>query len=255
MIESTFVLLKGIGEWTEQRLWKHGTITWRDFLTTPVLPGIGQERKKGYDDDLAQAVHHLQAGRSRFFGSCLKPRDHWRLFEQYHPRAVYLDIETTGGPASHGDVTVVGLYADGHMTSLIKGHTLTQDRLNQELAQHDLLVTFCGSLFDLPYLRAKFPGLLLDHPHMDLCYAAKRLSMTGGLKQIERQVGIERPGHLHGLDGWDAVRLWNAWRRGRTAALDLLLQYNEADARNLQPLAEWIYCRLAQRYRPQFFHS
>jgi uncharacterized protein YprB with RNaseH-like and TPR domain len=63
-------------------------------------------------------------------------------------------------------------------------------------------------------------------------------------------MGIGRSTDLQGLDGWEAVRLWHAWRRGETDALDLLLRYNEADTRNLEPLAELLYRRLADRYGP-----
>ena len=34
--------------------------------------------------------------------------------------------------------------------------------------------------FDLPYIRAKFPSVVLDHPHFDLCFAARRLGYKGG---------------------------------------------------------------------------
>lgn len=251
MLQSTFVLLKGVGEYTERRLWERGVEDWHTFLACPALPGMTAERKRLYDVDLAAAIHHLQRGEARYFSTRLRPRDHWRLFATFKARAVYLDIETTGGPPSEGEVTVVGLYGDGRMTSLVRGDSLTEDRLNEELARYELLVTFFGSVFDLPYLRAKFPGLVLDHPHLDLCFAARRLGLRGGLKQIEAHVGIHRPADLKGLDGWEAVRLWNAWRRREMGALDLLLRYNASDTRNLEPLASHLYTGLCARYRPQ----
>ena len=251
VIESTFVLLKGIGEETERRLWQRGVRDWQTFLARRSIPGLSSERKSLYDAAISSAIAHLQAGHSRYFSKCLKPRDHWRLFEPFRSRAVYLDIETTGGPPTVGAVTVVGLYANGQMTSLVRGESLTEDRLNLELSNYDLLVTFFGSRFDLPYLRATFPGLVLDHPHLDLCFAARRLGLDGGLKRIEGRMGIQRSQDLQGLDGWEAVRLWQAWSDGETAARDRLLRYNEADTRNLEPLAELVYSGLAARYGPQ----
>lgn len=252
MIQATFVLLKGIGETTEHRLWQSGIEHWDTFRASPALPGISGERKRSYDAELAVATRQLQEGNSRYFACCLKPRDHWRLYEAFRARATFLDIETTGGSPDFGEVTVVGLFANGQMTSLVRGEGLTQSRLNRELARCDLLVTFCGSLFDLPYLRAKFPGLALNQPHLDLCFAARRLGLTGGLKRIESLVGIHRPVELEGLDGWDAVRLWNLWRRGDTAALELLRAYNEHDTRSLEPLTDLVYRRLVERYRSRF---
>ena len=64
-------------------------------------------------------------------------------------------------------------------------------------------------------------------------------------------MGIRRAPDLQGLDGLDAVRLWHAWGNGETAALDRLLRYNEADTRNLEPLAELLYDELVARYGPQ----
>jgi hypothetical protein len=250
MIQSTFVLLKGIGEFTERRLWEHGVEDWQGFLTHASLPGIAPGRKTAYDLDISAAIQQLRNGHARYFAHCLKSRDHWRLFEAFKGDAVYLDIETTGVPPPDGEITLVGLYGHDRMVSLLRGDSLTEDRLNQELSRYHLIVTFFGSVFDLPYLRAKFPGLILDHPHFDLCFAARRLGLLGGLKQIELQSGIDRPSDLRGLDGWDAVRLWQAWRHGKTDALDLLLRYNESDVRNLKPLAELIYDRLQARYRP-----
>ena len=247
MIESTFILLNGIGESTERKFWDHGVTTWQRFLAAQSLPGVSARRKSLYDQDLSLALHHHIQDDARYFAGCLKPRDHWRLYGWLRDRAVYLDIETAGGP--FGDVTVVGLYAEGRMTSLVRGDSLTQDRLRAELSRYDLLITFFGSAFDLPYLKASYPRLTFDQPHIDLCFLARRLGLRGGLKQIEPLAGIERSGPLRGLDGWDAVRLWNRWRCGHDeAALELLLAYNAADAMNLQPLAEFLCDELGRQY-------
>jgi uncharacterized protein len=249
MIESTFILLQGVGDHTERKLWAAGVADWQRFLGLPSVPGVGQERKRLHDDDLRLASHHLSAGDVRYFSRRLKTRDHWRLYETFRSRTVYLDIETTGGPATYGDVTIVGLYANGRMTSLIKNATLTERRLQDELAKYDLVVTFFGSVFDIPYLRAKFPRLSIDHAHIDLCFAARRLGLRGGLKQLEIEFDIPRASDLQGLTGWDAVRLWHMARHDAGSSLDLLLRYNEADCRNLERLAEILYSRLTAACR------
>lgn len=251
MIESTFILLKGIGEHSERRLWQEGIGDWQAFRQTTTLPGISPRRKALYDEELVAAQRHFRQGTSRYFAGCLRSRDHWRLFEAFRRRALFLDIETTGSSPAFGDVTVVGLYSHGRMTTLIRGESLTEDRLCHELASHDLLVTFFGSAFDLPYLQAKFPRLQLDQPHFDLCFAARRLGLTGGLKHIEGLMDIPRSADLRGMDGWEAVRLWQEWRNGSSNARERLLRYNEADTRNLEPLAERLYEQLAQKYGPQ----
>lgn len=251
MLESTFVFLNGIGESTERELWDQGITTWQDFLEATTLPRISSVRKHLYDTQLTSAIHQFQERNFRYFAHCLKPRDHWRLFHTLRTRTGFLDIETTGAPAGIGFVTLVGLCVNGQMTTLIDGETLTEDRLNQELAEIDLLVTFFGSGFDLPYLRTMYPGLVLNHAHFDLCFAARRLGLRGGLKHIEKEIGLERPQDIQGLDGWEAVNLWYAWQMGDHHAGKQLCEYNEADVRNLEPLAEYLYNALCARYGPQ----
>ena len=251
MLTSTFVLLQGIGAHTERRLWEDGVPNWNTFLSRPHVLQISRERKAGYDLDLQTACDQFHAGNLRFFADCLKARDHWRLFETTGARTLFLDIETTGTSPADGDVTVVGLYRNGQMTSLVHGETLNENRLASELEETDLLVTFFGSVFDIPYLRVKFPRVDFGVLHFDLCFAARRLGLQGGLKHIEAEIGLERDVDLRGLDGWDAVRLWHRWRAGDAAALDQLLRYNAADTCNLEPLAQRLYEQLVARYGPR----
>jgi uncharacterized protein YprB with RNaseH-like and TPR domain len=250
MLTSTFVLLKGVGPHTERRLWQDGLTDWASFIRQPAISTISAARKIWYDQDLAMATSCLEAGRAGYFGRCLKSRDHWRLFDTFRHRTLYLDIETTGMSAHEGQVTVVGLFRNGRMSSLVRGDGLSEDRLQAELEQTDLLITFFGRGFDIPFLQAAYPRLDFKKPHFDLCFAARRLGLQGGLKSIERELQIGRDSTLEGLDGWDAVRLWQRWRGGDEAALDLLLRYNAADTRNLEPLAELLYDRMVSRYGP-----
>ena len=250
MLTSSFVLLTGIGHSSERRLWQEGILDWASFLGSPTLPGISSARKSWYDRELATAQSRLEERDAHFFGAALKRREHWRLFEAFRHRTLYLDIETTGMSAREGHVTVVGMYRNGHMTSLVRGESLTEDRLHAELEQTDLLITFFGSGFDIPYLQAKFPRLNFKKPHFDLCFAARRLGMQGGLKHIEHEVQIARGTDVAGLDGWEAVRLWHQWRAGDDAARDLLLKYNTADTKNLEPLALVLYDQMVARFGP-----
>jgi len=251
MLTSTFVHLKGIGPSTERRLWEDGIADWATFRREARLTGIAPARKDAYDAELALAQNHLDLHNPRYFADCLHTRDHWRLFHTFGARALYLDIETTGLSAREGQVTIVGLHREGRMRSLIFGHSLTQEAIQEELDQADLLVTFFGTVFDLPYLHACFQGLQVSIPHFDLCFAARRVGLQGGLKAIERELEIARESDLVQLDGLDAVRLWQQYQTGSESALDQLIRYNAADTKNLEPLAACLYERLALRYGPQ----
>jgi uncharacterized protein YprB with RNaseH-like and TPR domain len=64
----------------------------------------------------------------------------------------------------------------------------------------------------------------------------KSLGLSGGLKGCERQLGIDR-GDLSDIDGYYAVILWQKYKRtGNENTLKMLLDYNSADARNLETL-------------------
>ncbi len=53
------------------------------------------------------------------------------------------------------------------------------------------------------------------------------------------------------MSGWDAVLLWEEWRRGSREALERLLAYNADDVLNLVPLADLAFRRLAERLRSE----
>lgn len=250
MLTSTFVHLKGIGQSTERRLWREGISDWTSFLNQSAVPGISIERKGLYDRDVAAAALELERGNSRYFARCLPTKEHWRLFDTFRHRILYMDIETTGTSVHAGYVTIIGFYRNGRMSTLVYGDSLSSARLQEELDQADLLVTFFGSVFDVPYLKAAFPDVRFDLPHFDVCFAARRLGLRGGLKHIEQECGIVREADIGTLDGWEAVKLWHRWRAGDSNALDLLIRYNQADTQNLEALCELLYPRLTARYGP-----
>jgi hypothetical protein len=250
MLTSSFILLQGVGLVTERRWWQEGLFDWRSFLDRPSITGLSKHRKIWYDDALREAQLLTEKGHFHMFGSRLPRREHWRLYETCRSRAGYLDIETTGASPESGEVTVVGLHREGKTTSLVRGENLTTERLQSELDHCDLLVTFFGSVFDVPYLCAKFPDLRFPPLHFDLCFAARRLALRGGLKHIEQEMGIDRSTTISGLNGLDAVRLWFQWRRGDMSARDTLLSYNRADTENLVLLADHFYEDMVSRFGP-----
>jgi len=250
MLTSSFIFLQGVGPATERRWWQQGLHDWHSFLGQPSIIGLSPQRKSWYDDELRTAQSQVDQGQFLALAQRLQRREHWRLYDTCRARTGYLDIETTGTSPDQGEVTVVGLRRNGHTTCFVQGDSLTADRLQAELDHCDLLVTFFGSVFDVPYLTTTFPKLRFPPLHFDLCFAARRLTLRGGLKQIEQDMGIERDTYIRGLDGWDAVRLWSQWCQGDAGALDQLLTYNRADTDNLVPLADRLYEDMATRFGP-----
>jgi hypothetical protein len=240
-------MLSGIGEKLERRLWREGILTWDAFLGREEIEFLSSEKKSWYDSSITAASEELRRRNARFFAKTLKRREHWRLFETFQGEAVCLDIETNGyQPGSGGYVTVVGLYDGFSFRSLVAGEDLTVENLNRELAGYKCLITYYGASFDIPFLLRSFPGAVFDIPHFDLCYAAKRVGFSGGLKKLEALLGIERDAQVQGLDGYDAVKLWELAKQGSDEARRLLLLYNREDTVNLFRIAGILYERLKQ---------
>ncbi|MGQ9732605.1 MAG: ribonuclease H-like domain-containing protein [Candidatus Zipacnadales bacterium] len=247
MITHSFIHLPRIGYGMERKFWRSGVCTWQDFLERrQPLVGVSSIRWEKLRAEIEASVAALAEGYHPYFSQRLPAREQWRAFEHFRKKAAYLDIETTG-LGSWAQITVVGLYNGIRVRTYVRGENL--DDLEEDLGQYSLLVTFNGTTFDLPYLRRHFPRVEWNYLHVDLRYVTQRLGYVGGLKTIERRFGLQRPPDIADLNGFDAVRLWEEYRRGNDASLELLIRYNTADVMNLEHLAERAYEALSLQMR------
>jgi predicted nuclease with RNAse H fold len=148
---------------------------------------------------------------------------------------LFLDIETTGLSRHYHTVTVVGFSLAGEYAGWVQGDDETA--LRAALARAQTVVTFNGSLFDLPFLRQHMTDLPLPTDHLDLRFACRHLGLKGGQKRIERELGIVRE---RDLDGAAAVLLWHAYVEGDDGALDELLAYNRDDVQGMARLLDHV---------------
>jgi uncharacterized protein len=246
MLEYTFVHIPGIGPTTEQALWRQGIHTWAhaDRLdpTSHVVRPRARALLQQYLPDSRRALETKDAA---FFARLDTLGEAWRVYRHFAQDVVYLDIETTGLSPGYDQLTIVGV-SDGETYRVFRaGADLTA--LPEYLRRFRVIITFNGAGFDLRFLRAAFPGLALPPLHIDLRRVTHRLGLTGGLKVIERSLGLERDEAVEHLTGFDAVRLWHQYRRGDLHALDLLVQYNAEDVLNLKTIMETSYTALRSR--------
>ncbi len=246
MLKRTFLHLPGVGGRTEAHFWRQGLLCWEDLLAAARVRGLSRERLVRLRGGIQESLAHVE--HPPYFASRLPVSEHWRLFRHFRPRAAYLDIETTGQIWGAMEVTVVGLYDGVCFRQFVQGHNLRE--FPQALAPYDLLITYNGTQFDLPVLRAYFPDLSLPPVHVDLRFLLARLGFRGGLKGIEPRFGIHRPPEVEGMDGYAAVLLWDRYQRGDQTALDLLLQYNREDVVNLETLMEGAFKLWQERILP-----
>ena len=241
MLECTFCHIPGVGGHTERALWQQGCRTWYDYLDSPGSYSTGGTSSAYFTKAVQKSADSLESGDFEFFSRALGTKESWRAWPSFRNRCVYLDIETDGGMGGDA-ITMVGLYDGADFQCLVSGEDL--DSFPDVISRYSMIVTFFGAGFDIPMLRKAFPDVPFDQIHLDLCYTLKRVGYRGGLKKIERQLGIARPGETDGLTGRDAIRLWNEYQSGRDSSLKLLVDYNREDVVNLELLAQIAYDKL-----------
>lgn len=244
MLNRTFQHIYGVGEKTEQRLWAEGLTSWEEFLNAPRQASLPQWQRDLICWELEKSLLALERREACYFAEKLPAALLWRLYPEFGQRVAYLDIETTGLIAGQSTITVIGVYDGEQPRVYIQGRSLS--RFVEDVAAFTLLVTYNGKLFDLPYIRQEL-GIHLDQAHIDLRYPLAALGYKGGLKRIERTLGMEREGAVSLLDGWCAVLLWQHYLQGEEGALETLLRYNLEDVMHLPSLLAVVYNTYIQR--------
>jgi len=238
VITASFRHIPGIGPLRERQLWFSGIRSWAE------LPASGDVLSPRLDGKLREGValslQRLAEGDVEFFARALPQTEHWRLLPHVIENAAFLDIEAAGDK-----VTVAGVLDRSGLTSFRGDLSAFRERARHWRA----LVTFNGTVFDLPILRRVLPDWQPPAVHVDLRHVYQRLREKGGLKELEPRVGFFRPPHLASLSGADAVALWHAQVQGDRLALRRLVEYNLYDVFHLRPLAELGYNRLLARTR------
>lgn len=153
----------------------------------------------------------------------------------------YLDIETTSLSPFTGELTVIGLFledsSDNGVIQLV-GDKISSLRLIERIENIEMLYTYNGARFDLPFIKTKLNVSITEYcQHKDLMFACWQRNLYGGLKGVERQLGIKRK--LPDIDGRIAVQLWHNYKRyGDNNSLARLLKYNEEDVLNLRVIRQ-----------------
>ncbi|HRP18564.1 MAG TPA: ribonuclease H-like domain-containing protein [Ginsengibacter sp.] len=224
-------LLRGVSPNREAIYWKHGIFTWDDlekYLTSQkeLFPD-GPKQHQEYLSYILKAKSAFETKDTAYFANLLDRREYYRIPLSFPEKTIFLDIETTGLSRYYDIVTLVGWYYQDKYSVFIRGND--ESPLISALADARVVITFNGSLFDLPFLREAFANLPIPPVHIDLRFLAKRVHLSGGQKAIEDKLGFKRPIYLVDVKGESAPVLWHQYRRGNLDALKLLIEYNYYD--------------------------
>ncbi|WP_176065265.1 ribonuclease H-like domain-containing protein [Anaeromyxobacter diazotrophicus] len=241
MLLSTFQLTPGIGPYRERQLWAAGVRSWDGFPAAPEV-ALSARLDGRVREAIAAARAALEGGDVGALAALMPARERWRLYRTFEADAAFLDIETDGGDL----VTAVGVLDRDGPRVFLRDKDL--DDFPDATRAWKVLVTFNGASFDVPILERAFPGWRAPRAHVDLRHLWGRLGHQGGLKLLEQETGVGRPGHLAGVDGMEAVRLWRRHRAGDREALRRLAEYNLYDTVNLKALMALGYNRMLERF-------
>ncbi|MFW6082326.1 MAG: ribonuclease H-like domain-containing protein [Desulfosalsimonas sp.] len=232
MLRNTFCHINGVGQKTESRLWKAGICTWPDFRHATSYP-VSNARAALISSEIRDSQSALQKKDHTYFSSRLPADQQWRVFGEFSNSTAYIDIETTGLCFDSSLITTVALYDGSEIRYYVNGVNL--DQFAEDIERYDLVVTYNGKTFDIPFIE-RFFGIRLTQAHVDLRYVLKSLGYKGGLKGCEKCFGLHRD-DLEGVDGFMAVLLWHEYQRqGDPRVLETLLAYNIEDVVNLEYL-------------------
>ncbi len=242
MLRNSFIFLERVNKKKEMSIWEQGVSTWDDFISCDEIDGISSFRKKVYDRELMKAKDALFRQDLAYFVSRMPTTEMWRLYGDFSDSCVFLDIETG---YYRNDVVLVGLYDGEETVQLLQGKNLSGEVLHGFLSRFSLLITFNGSSFDIPVLKKRFREYIPRMPHVDLKHLCISIGLSGGLKNIEKELGFERDYSDFFSDAIIAespVMLWDAWSNtGEDKYLEMLLRYNRYDIENLKGILDICY--------------
>ena len=175
----------------------------------------------------------------------------------------YLDIETNYvgrftdqrlfRDYKNHKITIIGIrILDGRNDSFVQliGKDVSKENLMKALEGLEQIVTYNGRSipdtmkgyvgFDFPVIAAQL-GVVLDREfnHVDLCPLCWKANLWGGLKEVERALGLKRT--LPGKDGKWADEAWKRYNLSKDERyLNELLTYNKEDVFMLQQIEKAI---------------
>jgi len=253
MLTSSFCFAKGLNPEQERALWAKGITSWQLARAhqdeVAALFGVSRAGKLIELINAAEAAR--TAGDAAWFKTNWPLEEAWRLWNGYTTREqiALVDIETTGLTPGYDQITVIGLADGARSRVFVAGKPQPGDEgldaFCAAIKAYRLIVTFNGHKFDLPFIERHFrdQSFHFELPHLDVIYPARASGLSGGLKDMEKAVGIVRSDDIKDMRGLEAIQLWGQWKQGDLKAYQRLTTYCKADCVNLAAFTDSIWKR------------
>ncbi|TGN17720.1 exonuclease [Leptospira idonii] len=245
LIRSCFEVFTGIGSGLQNRLYEHGIFDWQDLIHLPSetekkLEELSFPSFRLLREEIPVLEENYKNKNYLFFAERLPDIELWRLWEEFPHIFCYLDIETTG-ISEDSIVTVASYFLDGGIHTFQRGKNL--EFMLDDMISRLILVSYNGKRFDVPFLEKEFRQKI-PNIHLDLMNLLHSMGIKGGLKKSEILLGLERPESVQKIDGKMAPLLWQTYQEfDHKESLDLLVEYNREDTRNLEKILKEVVRR------------
>lgn len=250
-IQGAFLHLPGFGPRKVASLRDRGITSWSELLHFHHhdLPGL-EDGASAWVKAIRRDEEAFNSNNLAHLVTTLHRTDHWRILADYIEQATFLDIETSGDQL-RPEITLIIAKHRGVLHTFTSGHNL--DDFLGLLDDIRLLVTFNGASFDVPQMENHFHIPMRDIAHIDLRWVCYHAKLRGGLKEIERAIGLIRPADLIGMDGAEADWLWRRWKETANQKLvQRLTRYCAADVIGLHHLSNWLIAHHTGASCPEF---
>jgi uncharacterized protein YprB with RNaseH-like and TPR domain/predicted nuclease with RNAse H fold/dephospho-CoA kinase len=226
MLKNTFQHIEGLGSIKEYRLWETGILTWDDFVR------INSRQLSLFEEYPSNSILHesikaFNDNNIDFFVERLPSSEYYRIALTYPQDVMFLDIETTGLSRYYDHITLIGWAFLNEFNVYYSG--LDKEKLISAFQKAKCIVTYNGSLFDIPFIKKEFSDIHLPTCQIDLRFFSNRYGYSGGLKKIESEIGFSRPTDVSELSGEIAPILWHKYKEGDLNSLKQLINYNRYD--------------------------
>lgn len=235
-IQSTFIHLDKLGEHKERELWNKKILSWGDYQENIEKTNLFFESK---DSKLYSSFKALDQKDIEYFANKIKKTEYYRLAISFPEDVLFLDIETTGLSQYYDHITVIGWSINNVYNYYIHGLSDIMYFINT-IKKAKIIVTFNGSIFDLPFIKKFFPEIIFPHCHIDLRFFSRKFDLSGGQKVIEEKINFKRPKYVSNTNGYFATVLWDEYKWGKKSSLEKLIEYNFFDIEGMKAILD--YC-------------